>query len=82
MPGCEEFHDRLFEFLDGEASQDDCTWMEQHLATCPECLEERDCSAHLKALVRRSCGCTSAPDELRSRVVMTISTLTMTWRTQ
>ena len=45
----------------------------EHLDDCGPCLEQYDLDVVLKALVRRSCGCESAPIELRERILVTIS---------
>lgn len=73
---CSEALLRVYEFLDGELGPDECAKIQAHLDECGPCLKEYDLDTTLKALIKRSCGCESAPDTLRltimSRISMTV----------
>jgi len=70
---CREVLDRVFEYLDNEMGELDCAKIKQHLDECGPCLQEYDLDQALKALIRRSCACESAPEELRLRVLTRIT---------
>lgn len=70
---CREVLDRVFEYLDGEMTEHDVAKIRQHLVECSPCLSEYDLDEALKALVRRSCGCESAPEDLRARIMVKIT---------
>ena len=70
---CREVLDRVFEYLDNEMAELDCAKIKQHLEECGPCLQEYDLDQALKALIRRSCACESAPEELRNRVLTRIT---------
>lgn len=72
---CREVLDRVYEYLDGEMTPDDCAQIRQHLQECGPCLREYDLDEALKALIRRSCGCEAAPDALRTRIMTRISVI-------
>ncbi|HET8614591.1 MAG TPA: mycothiol system anti-sigma-R factor [Actinomycetales bacterium] len=70
---CSEVLDRVFEYLDNEMDTLDCAKIKQHLEECAACLREYHMDEVLKAVVRRSCACEKAPDELRLRVLTRIT---------
>jgi mycothiol system anti-sigma-R factor len=70
---CREVLDRVFEYLDGEMDTLDCAKIKQHLTECGPCLEQYHLDEVVKALIRRSCACESAPEELRVRVLTRIT---------
>lgn len=72
---CREVLDRVYEYLDGEMTSDDCAQIRQHLQECGPCLREYDLDEALKALIRRSCGCEAAPNGLRTRIMTRISVI-------
>jgi len=67
---------QVYEYLDGEMGPDDCAKVREHLAQCGPCLKEYDVDQMLKTLVHRSCGCESAPTELRLQIMARITTIT------
>ncbi|WP_153398271.1 mycothiol system anti-sigma-R factor [Ornithinicoccus halotolerans] len=69
---------RLFEYVDNEASDDDCRRIQAHLDECGSCLREYEKDVLLKAMVRRACGCEPAPDALRAQIMTRISGLSVT----
>ena len=66
---CSETVMRIFEFLDGEMSPDDCRRMQAHLDECGPCLREYHVDQALKMVIKRSCGCETAPVELRTTIL-------------
>jgi mycothiol system anti-sigma-R factor len=66
---CSETVMRIFEFLDGEMSADDCRRMQAHLDECGPCLREYHVDQALKLVVKRSCGQEAAPVELRTTIL-------------
>ena len=77
---CREVLDRVYEFLDGEMSNLDAARIQQHLEECGPCLSEHDLDSMLKALLRRSCTCEQAPEELRARILVKISEVRIQYR--
>jgi mycothiol system anti-sigma-R factor len=68
---------QVYEYLDGEMGPDDCARIREHLAQCGPCLNEYDIDQMLKTVVRRSCGCESAPMQLRMQIMARITTITV-----
>jgi anti-sigma factor (TIGR02949 family) len=75
---CSRARLQVYEYLDGEMSPDDCEKIREHLANCGPCLTEYDIDQVVKALVRRSCGCEAAPNQLRLQIMSRITTISMT----
>jgi len=75
---CSRARLQLYQYLDGEMEPDDLPKIREHLDKCGPCLAEYDLDQMLKALVRRSCACESAPTELRMQIMARITTLKMT----
>ncbi len=69
---CSDVLERLYWYLDGEVSAEDCAHIKQHLDECGPCLREHDLEEAVKRLVARHCGCDPAPSELRSKVLVRI----------
>jgi mycothiol system anti-sigma-R factor len=72
---CDDVLNQVFEYLDGELTENDVAKIQQHLDECSPCLREHDLDQALKALVRRSCT-ERAPDELRARILTQITEIT------
>ena len=70
---CSEALLRAYEYLDGELGAEECAKIQAHLDECGPCLREYDLDTTLKALIKRSCGCESAPDSLRTTIMTRIS---------
>lgn len=66
---CSEVLDRVYEYLDGEMGELDCAKIQQHLEECGPCLAEYHLDEVLKAVIRRSCACEPAPEQLRARIL-------------
>jgi len=75
---CSRARLQVYEYLDGEMSPADCEKIREHLAHCGPCLTEYDIDQVVKALVRRSCGCEAAPNQLRLQIMSRITTISMT----
>jgi len=72
---CSEVLDRVYEYLDNELEALDCAKIKQHLDECGPCLQQYDLDLALKALIRRSCACEPAPQELRTKIMTRITTV-------
>lgn len=72
---CTEVIARVYEFIDGEADPQTCAAIRAHLELCESCVDTMDEGQSVKALVARACGCEPAPDDLRQRVSMTITSV-------
>ena len=72
---CSEVLHRVYEYLDGEMTQDDTVKIKHHLDECGPCLKEYDLDQALKALVKRSCACEEAPVELRTPLLARSTTI-------
>ncbi|MGH3416425.1 MAG: mycothiol system anti-sigma-R factor [Actinocrinis sp.] len=66
---CSSVLDRVYEYIDHEMADDDCATVQHHLDECAPCLAEFGLEQAVKALVQRSCGCDTAPEELRGKIL-------------
>ncbi|MYX02437.1 MULTISPECIES: mycothiol system anti-sigma-R factor [unclassified Streptomyces] len=66
---CSEVLDHLYEFLDREMPEGDCTKFETHFEECSPCLEKYGLEQAVKKLVKRCCGQDDVPTDLRSKVM-------------
>jgi mycothiol system anti-sigma-R factor len=67
-----EVLDRIYWYLDGEMSHDDCESIRQHVDECGPCLREYGLEEAVKRLVDKHCGSNPNPRELRAHVVTRI----------
>ena len=67
MADCNETLRELYQYLDGELTEDDRTHIQEHLDDCSPCLEAFDFEAELRMVIRHRC-IEQVPDELRARV--------------
>jgi mycothiol system anti-sigma-R factor len=79
---CDDVLLRIYQYLDGEMGEVDCEKIRQHLEDCQPCLKEYDLDQALKALIRRSCRCETAPETLRTQIMARITTVTVTTRVE
>lgn len=70
---CSEALLRVYEYLDGEMSADDCVKIQAHLDECGACLKQYNLDQALKAIVKRSCSSEAAPVELRTTILRQIT---------
>lgn len=68
---------RVYEFLDHELDTASAETIRQHLVDCEPCLDTYDLEQMVKSLIRRSCGGDVAPPQLRTRVMVSMTTV---WR--
>jgi mycothiol system anti-sigma-R factor len=66
---CSEVLERVYWYLDGEISEDDCEAIRRHLEECGPCLKQFGLEEAVKRLVARHCGCDPVPAELRGKVL-------------
>ena len=74
---CTEVLDRIYAYLDGELDTTEQSKVRQHLDECGPCLREYGLEDAVKKLVRKHCGCDSAPDGLRAKVLVRIQEVRM-----
>lgn len=77
---CSEVLDMVYDFLDGEVTDDDRARIVQHLDECQPCLRQYGLEQAVKALVHRSCACEQAPERLRVQIVTRIRQISITYR--
>ena len=65
---CNDALRELYEFLDGELTDERKALIKDHLAGCNPCLEAFDFEAEVRILVSTKCR-EEAPDALRQRVI-------------
>jgi len=63
----------LYQYLDGELSQDSRARIERHLTECSPCLEAFDFEAEVRRLIADRCR-DRCPDALRQRIQAVIDT--------
>jgi mycothiol system anti-sigma-R factor len=68
----EEVLARMYSYLDGEMSKDDCETIRQHLDECGPCLREFGLEEAVKRLVDKHCGCEPVPPDIRAEVMVRI----------
>ncbi|MGH9210774.1 MAG: mycothiol system anti-sigma-R factor [Acidimicrobiales bacterium] len=67
MADCENALHELYEFLDGELTDDRRAAIQHHLDTCQPCAEPYDFEAELRMVIRKKCA-EKVPDTLVSKV--------------
>ena len=70
---CSAALDRLYRFLDNELDDADADTIRAHLEACEPCLDRFGVEEHIRAMVRRCCTASRAPDTLRVRVTQVIT---------
>ncbi|WP_291377539.1 mycothiol system anti-sigma-R factor [Demequina sp.] len=68
---CQEAVDRLFEFIDGELTDEELLRIGAHLKECPPCEAELRINEKIRLLVSQAHG-EKAPHQLRERVLSTL----------
>jgi anti-sigma factor (TIGR02949 family) len=66
---CSEVLNHLYEFLDREMPDSDCSKFEVHFEECSPCLEKYGLEQAVKKLVKRCCGHDDVPTGLRAKVM-------------
>lgn len=72
---CSEANEHVWNYLDGELSEQDCARIKEHLATCTQCRDQYDSELKLKEVVSRSCGCDEVPITLRAEITILVARL-------
>ena len=70
--------ERLYEFLDRELAEADADAIRAHLDACEPCLDRYGAEEHIRALVKRCCTGSRAPETLRVRVTAISTTIIVT----
>jgi mycothiol system anti-sigma-R factor len=70
---CSEVIEKVYLYLDGEATSSDRAKIKQHLDECAPCLRKYGLEEVVKSMVRRSCGHDPVPLDLRAKVLYRIS---------
>ncbi len=65
---CQQALQQLSQYLDRELDDESSGELARHLAECRQCFSLAEFERHLRAMVRRSCGCEQAPPSLQERV--------------
>jgi anti-sigma factor (TIGR02949 family) len=65
---CSDALHELYEYLDGELTDDRRTVIAQHLTACGECFEAFDFQAELKAVIAQKCRRDEMPPGLLARI--------------
>ncbi|MFJ3956482.1 mycothiol system anti-sigma-R factor [Arthrobacter sp. NPDC090010] len=66
---CEDARiERIYEYLDGALPRADVEEIKEHLASCPNCLEQHDLECMIRSMVKRSCT-EAAPAELKQSIL-------------
>ena len=74
---CSVVLSEVYLYLDLECSEDRRSLIQNHLDECSRCLREYGIEHEVKALVARSCGDETAPQELRDRLRVKLTELTL-----
>jgi mycothiol system anti-sigma-R factor len=69
---CQDALHTLYDYLDGELTQERRQAIRRHLDQCEPCLHAFDFEAELKVVVARSCR-EGVPENLRSKIAKAIS---------
>jgi len=69
---------QVYQFLDNELDTASGDAIREHLAACEPCMDRFDVEQAVKALVHRCCGNDRAPETLRAKIMMQITTVQTT----
>ncbi len=75
---CTKVLEQVYRFLDDELDTASGDAIREHLAACEPCMDHFDVEQAVKALVHRCCGNDRAPDALRAKILVQISTVQTT----
>jgi mycothiol system anti-sigma-R factor len=74
---CSVVLSEVYLYLDLECSEGRRTLIQKHLDECHDCMREFGIENEVKALVARCCGDETAPKELRERLRLKLTELTI-----
>lgn len=69
---CADVLARVYEFIDHELADADCSRIKEHLDECGPCLREFGLDQLVKDVVSRACACEPPPEGLRAKVMWRI----------
>jgi len=72
---CTKVLTQVYEFLDNELDTASGDAIREHLAACEPCMDRFDVEQAVKALVHRCCGNDRAPETLRAKIMLQITTV-------
>ncbi len=75
---CSEVLEYVSAYLDGEVTEHDHEKFAQHFDECGPCLQEAGVYQEVKLLIARSCGGDPCPDAVRTKVLASIRSVTVT----
>lgn len=67
-PNCRQFIDRFYSFIDEELSATECAEIQQHLDSCPECLDRLRVESRFISWFKNRCRCETAPAHLAGSI--------------
>ena len=76
-PECQQVLADVWLFLDDEMDLDRRAVVQHHLDDCSPCLTEAGLDQRLKEMLRTKCGGDRAPEQLRSRLIASLATVTV-----
>lgn len=71
---CSEVHQGLYELVDQALSAEDCERLQKHIENCPQCRAMLMAEEEFRAVLRQCCY-GKAPETLRQRIEISISTV-------
>ncbi len=71
MADCNETLKELYQYLDGELTEEDRAHIQHHLDDCSPCLAAFDFEAELRLVIRHRCV-DQVPEDLRARIARAI----------
>ena len=75
---CTKVLTQVYQFLDNELDTASGDAIREHLAACEPCMDRFDVEQAVKALVHRCCGNDRAPETLRAKIMLQITTVRST----
>lgn len=76
---CEDVLKDLYLLIDDEVSDDTrCRRMKEHLHECGPCLRQYGLEQDVKSLIARRCGSDVAPVQLKTKILASITEITVT----
>ncbi|MER7131586.1 mycothiol system anti-sigma-R factor [Streptosporangium saharense] len=66
---CRDVLEKVYTYLDGELDEGNCADIRVHLDECSPCLEEYGLEQVVKQLIAKHCGCDTASEDLRAKVL-------------
>lgn len=78
---CIDALEQVYDYLNGELTEEQAAVIRVHLEACPPCLRHYALEQAVKRLIGRSCCEERAPETLRIQIVTRIREVRMTFRT-